>query len=172
MRTGGTPEVANGAGGTTAGATGGAARTISGCCKAILAHFAIDPEAIRRAANNPAVPGDLCIGAIDRLGDHLAMTLFLPMPYGTAQMTVSTIDQPRIILPGMSLSPMIAASAIGQPIGRLTGHPAFAGLDHLLVTRVEAGHDCQGRPATLLHFEDQAEPLHRANGVAASRLLH
>lgn len=172
MRTGGTPELAKGAGGTTAGAKGEAASTISGCCKAILAHFAIDPEAIRRPANNEAAPGELCIGEIDRLGDHLAMTLFLPMPYGTAQITVSTIDQPRIILPGMSLSPKIAASAVGQPIGRLTGHPAFAGLDHLLVTRVEAGHDGQGRPATLLHFDDQAEPLRRASGGAASRLLH
>ncbi|WP_156678479.1 hypothetical protein [Sphingomonas profundi] len=140
--------------------------TISGCCRAILAHFAIDPAA--PAADHH----ELRIGGISRDGGHIAMTLLLPMPYGQGDMTIDTIGAASITLPGMSLSPAIRAAALRQPIGRLTGHPAFAALDHLVVTEVKESCDAGGRRCTILRFDDMIEPLHQARGPAASRLLH
>jgi hypothetical protein len=145
--------------------------TISGCCRAILAHFAVDPESCHPGVE-PAQGGELGVGEISRVAGHLSMTLFLRMPYGAEHMSVSTIGPPRLVLPGLSLSPRIASAAVGQPIGRLTGHRAFRELDHLLVSGVEADHDGQGRRATILHFEDPAEPLLSVRRGAASGSVH
>lgn len=170
MTTAAAPNVATASAGASPRLANRPARTISACCQAILAYFAIDPG---RAGALSAIPVDeLDIGEISHAADHLAMTLLLPMPYGAARMTVRTIGAPSISLPGLSLSPAIAAAAVGQPIGRLTGHPAFAELDHILVTAVAAGRDADGNPATILHFDDPAEPLFRLRHGAGSHLIH
>jgi hypothetical protein len=147
-------------------------RTISGCCRAILAFYGIDPEAIAGSIPGTLSSGELRIGEVSDTADHLAMTLLLPMPYGSERMIVSTIGPPCLTLPGMSLSPIIAATAVRQPIGRLTGHLAFTDLDHLLVTSVEAVWNGQGRPATILHFDDPAEPLVSVCRGVGSRSVH
>lgn len=143
--------------------------TISACSKAILLHHGVDPAELADATVVP--DGDAIeIRNVRSAGNHVTMTILLPMPYGTARMTITTGHDASILLPGMTLSPAIAASAVGRPVGRLTGHPAFDALADLLVTEVEHTPDAGGRSATILRFTDFAEPLGRVSRSRATAL--
>ncbi len=144
-------------------------RTISACSRAILLHHGIDAA---RVADMPAsLTGDaLHIGNVRATDDHVTMTITLPMPYGAARMTIRTGDEASVTLPGMTLSPAIAAAAIGRPLGRLTGHPALAAIIDLLVTGVEDAPDIGRHGGTILHFADFAEPIGRASQPRAAVL--
>jgi len=143
------------------------ATTISACARAILAYYGVDPENLWSIPPGRESRG-FDIRELVMQSGHLSMKIVLPMPYGDRQMTVATTGPARIVLPGMSLSPAIAAAAIGRPIGRLTGHPAFDGLNDLVVTEITEAEDETGCTATVLSFIDFAEALRPGHAPAGA----
>lgn len=140
--------------------------TISACAHAILSYYGVEADDLPRGAAAGDADG-LDIREVAVRAGHVTMKMLLPMPYGDRRMTVTTAGPASIVLPGMALSPAIAAAAIGRPVGRLTGHPAFDGLDDLVVTGIAETRDADGATATVLSFVDFAEALrpHRAPAV-------
>ena len=132
--------------------------TISDCSAAILLYHGVDPEqfAVVRAVSrtNAIEISEVCL-----VDGHLALTILLPMPYGSRRMTVITGKNASISLPGMELSPEVAAAAVGRPVGRLLGHPAFENLTEVLVTEVLQVVGVGQRPTTILRFKDRVKLL-------------
>jgi hypothetical protein len=83
-------------------------------------------------------------------------------------MTVITGKNASISLPGMELSPEVAAAAVGRPIGRLLGHPAFENLTEVLVTEVSQVFEIGQRPTTILRFSDQVKLLNATESATRS----
>lgn len=141
-----------------------AATTMSACSAAILLHHGVNPE---QFAVIGAMPPKHAIEITEaRLVDgHLALTILLPMPYGCRRMTVTTGENASISLPAMELSPEIAAAAVGRPVGRLSGHPAFENLTEFVVTEVTQVVEAGQRPTTILRFNDKVKLLTPAEGT-------
>lgn len=132
--------------------------TISYCSAAILLYHGLDPE---QFAVVRAVPptNAIEISEVRLVDGHLALTILLPMPYGSRRMTVITGKNASISLPGMELSPEVAAAAVGRPVGRLSGHPAFENFTEALVTEVLQVVEVGQCPTTILRFNDQVKLL-------------
>jgi hypothetical protein len=139
-----------------------AAVTISNCSAAILRYHGVDPEqfaVVRAVPRTNAIE----ISEVRLVDGHLALTILLPMPYGSRRMTIITGKNASISLPGMELSPEVAAAAVGRPVGRLLGHPAFENLTEVLVTEVLLVVEVGQRPTTILRFKDQVKLLNAAD---------
>jgi hypothetical protein len=134
------------------------AATISACSAAILLHHGVDLEQFVVVRAIPPANA-IEISEVRLVDGHLALTILLPMPYGSRRMTVITGENASISLPGLELSPEVAALAVGRPVGRLSGHPAFENLTELLVTEVVQVIDAGQRPTTILRFVDQIKLL-------------
>ena len=144
-----------------------AAVTISNCSAAILRYHGVDPEqfaVVRAVPRTNAIE----ISEVRLVDGHLALTILLPMPYGSRRMTVITGKNASISLPGMELSPEVAAAAVGRPIGRLLGHPAFENLTEVLVTEVSQVFAIGQRPTTILRFSDQVKLLNATESATRS----
>jgi len=144
-----------------------AAVTISNCSAAILRYHGVDPEqfaVVRAVPRTNAIE----ISEVRLVDGHLALTILLPMPYGSRRMTVITGKNASISLPGMELSPEVAAAAVGRPIGRLLGHPAFENLTEVLVTEVSQVFKIGQRPTTILRFSDQVKLLNATESATRS----
>ena len=132
--------------------------TISNCSAAILRYHGVDPEkfaVVRAVPRTNAIE----ISEVRLVDGHLALTVLLPMPYGSRRMTVITGENASISLPGMELSPEVAAAAVGRPVGRLPGHPAFDNVTELLVTEVVQLIEPGQHTTTILRFDDQVKVL-------------
>jgi hypothetical protein len=135
--------------------------TISNCSAAMLLYHGVDPEqfaVVRAVPRTNAIE----ISEVRLVDGHLALTILLPMPYGSRRMTVITGKNASISLPGMELSPEVAA-AVGRPVGRLSGHPAFENLTEVVVTEVLQVVEVGQRPTTILRFDDQVKLLNAAD---------
>ena len=137
---------------------------MSACSAAILLHHGVDPE---QFAVVGAVPhtNAIEISEMGLVDGHLTLTILLPMPYGCRRMTVTTGEDASISLPAMELSPEIAAAAVGRPVGRLSGHPAFENLTEFVVTEVTQVVEAGQRPTTILRFNDKVKLLTPAEGT-------
>lgn len=138
--------------------------TMSACSAAILLHHGVDPE---QFAVEGAVPhtNAIEISEMGLVDGHLTLTILLPMPYGCGRMTIMTGENASISLPGMELSPSVAAAAVGRPVGRLSGHPALENLPEFLVTEVVLTNEAGQRPTTVLRFDDQVKRLTAAQNT-------
>lgn len=136
--------------------------TISNCSAAILRYHGVDPEkfaVVRAVPRTNAIE----ISEVRLVDGYLSLTILLPMPYGSRRMTVITGKNASISLPGMELSPEVAAAAVGRPVGRLAGHPAFENLTEVVVTEVLQVVEVGQRPTTILRFDDQVNLLNAAD---------
>ena len=136
--------------------------TISNCSAAILRYHGVDPEkfaVVRAVPRTNAIE----ISEVRLVDGHLSLTILLPMPYGSRRMTVITGKNASISLPGMELSPEVAAAAVGRPVGRLSGHPAFENLTEVVVTEILQVVEVGQRPTTILRFDDQVNLLNAAD---------
>jgi hypothetical protein len=139
-----------------------AAVKTSDSAAAILLYHGVDPEqfaVVRAVPRTNAIE----ISEVRLVDGHLALTILLPMPYGSRRMTIITGKSASISLPGMELSPGVAAAAVGRPVGRLLGHPAFENLTEVLVTEVLQVVEVGQRPTTILRFKDQVKLLNAAD---------
>ena len=133
-------------------------RTISACSQAFLDHYGIDPAGLYEFSAAPRRAG-IEIGEVRTADAHLTMTMKLPLPWKSGQMTIVTHVDPVVILPGMAFSSTIAETAIGRPLNRLVGHPALQECQMIVITKIEHAEKVIGSSAAILHFRDNAEPL-------------